>query len=59
MAQAAVGEGLPFDPLPFAQDRLAATEVDVGWGEVAQALVGASMIVVSDKGAHLRLERAG
>lgn len=35
MAQAAVHEGLAFDPRPFTQDRLAAAEVDVGRGEVA------------------------
>jgi hypothetical protein len=58
MQQAAAGQRLSFDPLPFEQDRLAATEVDVSRGEIAQALVSTSMVVVLDKGADLRLESA-
>ena len=58
MQQAAVGEGLPFDPRPFEQDRLTTTEVDVSRGEIAQALMSAGVVVVLDKGAHLRLESA-
>ena len=46
MQQAAVGQGLSFDPLPFEQDRLPTTEVDVSRGEIAEALVVALVIVV-------------
>ena len=56
--QAAVGEGLSFDPLPFEQDGLTTTEVEVSRGEIAQALMSAGVVVVLDKGAHLRLESA-
>lgn len=57
--QAPGGEGLFLDPFPFGQDGLAATEVDVSRCEVAQALVGAGMVVVLDEGCDLRLERPG
>ena len=59
MQQAAVGEGLSFDAFPFKQNRLTATEVDVGWGKIVQALMGAGLVVVLDKGANLCLELAG
>src|SRR3954451_19190004 len=58
MQQAAVGEGLSFDPLPFEQDRLPASKVDVGGGEVVEALVSARVIVVRHTGPHLRLQIA-
>src|SRR3712207_878776 len=58
MQQAAAGEGLSFDPLPFEQDRLTTTEVDVGRGEMAQALMSAGVVVVLHKGADLRLQIA-
>ena len=56
--QAAAAQGLSFDPLSFEQDRLATTEVDVGRGEIAQALVGAGLVVVLDKSTDLCLESA-
>src|ERR1700712_5735896 len=59
MAQAAIGEGLTLDPCALAQDVLAAAEVDVGRGEVAQALVSPEMVVVLDEGGHTRLQFAG
>ena len=59
MAQAAIHEGLALDPRPLAQDGLAAAEVDVGRGEVAQALVSPSMVVVLDEGGNPRLQLAG
>lgn len=58
MAQAAIGEGLALDPCALAQDRLAAAEGDVGRGEVAQALVSPSVVVVLDKGGNPRLQFA-
>ena len=49
-AKAAVGEGLTLDPRPLLQDGLAAAEVDVGRGEVAQASVSPEMLVTLDEG---------
>ncbi len=50
MVQAAVLDGLVFDASPFGQDGFAAPKVDVGWGEVADALVVAMGVVVADEG---------
>ena len=47
--QAAVGDGLSFDPFSFCQNGWAASEVDVGRGEVVDALVVAAVIVQSDE----------
>ena len=49
MKQASRFDGLPFDPFPLFQDGLAATEVDIGRGEVLQALVIAPVVVMIDK----------
>jgi hypothetical protein len=57
--QAPLLDGLALAGFTFAQDGLAAAEVDVGRGETVQALVVALMIVVLDEGFDLRLERAG
>ena len=59
MAQAAIGEDLTLNPCALAQDVLAAAEVDVGKGEIAQALVSPEMVVVLDEGGHTRLQFAG
>ena len=56
MQQASSGDGLSFDPFPFDEDGLAASEVDIGRCEVAQALVVAQMIVVGDEGSDLGFE---
>jgi len=37
--QAAIGHGLSFNPFPFDQNGLASPEVDVGGGQVADALM--------------------
>src|SRR5664279_4787086 len=58
MQQASVCDGPSFDPFPLHEDYLAASEVDVGRREVAQALVVTPMIVVSDEGSDLGLEVA-
>ena len=50
MVQAAVLDGLQFDASPFGQDGFAATEVDVGWGQVADAFVVTVVVVVVDEG---------
>ena len=49
MVQAAVLDGLVFDASPFGQDGFAATEVDVGWGQVAYAFVVTVVVVVVDE----------
>src|SRR3954471_12379601 len=59
MLQAAVGDGLAFDPFAFEEDGLAAPDVDVGRGEIAKALMVAAMIVVLDEGRDLAFEIAG
>ena len=53
MQQASGGDGLSFDPFPFDEDCLAAPEVDVGGGQIADALVVTQVIVVGDEGADL------
>ncbi len=59
MLQAPMLDGLAFDLLPFQQDDVAASEVDVGGREIAQALVIALLIVIRDEGLDLGLEIAG
>ena len=39
MQQASSGDGLSFDPFPLDEDGLAASEVDIGRCQVAQAVV--------------------
>jgi hypothetical protein len=41
--QAATGDGLSFDPLSFNEDGLTPAEVDVGRGEIVEALVVAGL----------------
>ena len=54
--QASVLDGLSFDPFSFKQDGLAASEVDVGRGEIGDALVVSQVIVVGDEVADLGFE---
>jgi hypothetical protein len=56
--QAAVGDGLSFDPFPFDQNGLATSEIDVGGRQIADAFVIAQVIVVSDEGLDLGFEIA-
>ncbi len=49
VVQAALSDGFSFDPLTFEQDCLAAPEVDVGRGEIVEALVVSAMIVMLDE----------
>src|ERR1700732_4132799 len=56
--QAAVGDGLSFDPFPFDQNGLAPPEVDVGGRQVGDALVISQVIVVGDEGLDLGFEFA-
>ena len=59
MLQATAGDSLSFDPLSFCQDGWSASEVDVGRGEIVDALVVSAVIVVSDEGLDLGFEVAG
>ena len=58
MLQAPVGNGLSLDPLSFYQDTGAVPEVDVGWGEIVDAVVVTATVVVVDKGGDLGFEIA-
>ena len=50
MLQAPMLDGLSFDPFSFQQDGLAPPEVDVGRGQIVQALMIAVVVVVGDEG---------
>ena len=58
MAQAAVSDGQFLDLVPRLEDGLAAAEVDVGGGQVAEAFVVATVVVVVDEGGDGGLELA-
>ena len=49
MLQTPVGDGLSFDPFSLCQDGGPTTEVDVGRGEIVDALVVAAVVVVVDE----------
>ena len=56
--QPTVLDGLAFDPFSFQQDGLTAPEVDVGRGEIVDALVIAPVVVVRDERIDLSFEIA-
>ena len=56
MVQASVLDGLSFDPFSFTQDGLTVSEVDVGRGEIGDALMVSQVIVVSDEATDLGFE---
>ena len=56
--QATVLHGFAFDPFSFQQDGLASPEVDVGRGEIIDALVIAPVVVVRDERIDLSFEIA-
>src|SRR5450759_3921957 len=56
MLQASILDCVAFDPFPFQEDCLTASEVDVGRRHIAQALVIAPMIVVIDEPANAGLK---
>ena len=58
MKQAALFDGFAFDPFPFQRDDIAMPEVDVGGGEIAEALMVAAVVVVLDEGRNLSLKIA-
>ena len=57
--QPTVLHSLAFDPFSFQQDGLIAPEVDVGRGEIVDALVIAPVVVVRDECIDLSFEIAG
>lgn len=59
MVQAPLFDGFSFDPFRFQHDGVAASEVDIGRCEIAEALVISAMIVVLDEGVDLGLKVAG
>jgi hypothetical protein len=59
MHQASCCDCLSFDPFPFDEDGLAASEVDVSRRQIAEALVVSAMIVVGDEVADAGFEVAG
>jgi hypothetical protein len=58
VVQASVLDGVSFDPFSFQEDGLATSEVDVGRGQIGDALVVPQMVVVGDEVADLGLELA-
>ena len=56
VVQAALFDGVSFDPFAFEQDGLAASEVDVGRSEIVEALVVSPMIVMLDESRDLGFE---
>jgi hypothetical protein len=52
-------DGFAFDPFSFQQDGLTASEVDVGWGKIVDALVIAPVVVVRDERIDLGFEVTG
>src|SRR6478735_10243552 len=56
MVQASVLDGLSFDPFSFKQDGLTASEVDIGRGEIGDALMVSQVIVMSDEAADVGFE---
>ena len=59
MLQASVCDGCSLDALPLGEDSVGSAEVDVGRGQVAQALMIADLVIVLDEGADLPFEIAG
>src|ERR1700746_988660 len=58
MLQAPVGDSWSVEPLSLAQDGGAASDVDVGVGEIVDALVVAAVVVVVDERGDLGFEIA-
>jgi hypothetical protein len=56
--QAAVGDGLALDLFAFEKDGFAAPKVDVGGGDVAEALVIPVVVLVLDEGCDLTFKIA-
>ena len=59
MLQAAVCDGCTLDAFTLDEDCLGPAEVDVGQGEVVEALVITDVVIVLDEGVDLLFEIAG
>src|SRR5271157_3975282 len=59
MLQAAVGDGLAFDPFAFEEDAFGPSKIDVSGREIVEALVISGVIVPLDEGGDLPFEVAG
>ena len=59
MLQAAVCDGCTLDAFTLDEDYLGPAEVDVGRGEIVEALVIADVVVVLDEGVDQLFEIAG
>src|SRR5271170_3785381 len=59
VVQAAVGDGLLFNPFSFCQNCRTSAAVGVGRGEVVDALVVSAVVVVGDERRDLGFEVAG
>jgi hypothetical protein len=59
MLQASVCDSCSLDALSLSEDRLGPAKVDVGRGEVIEALVIADVVVVLDEGVNLPFEITG
>jgi hypothetical protein len=56
---AALFDGVSFDQAPCIEDFLASSEVDIGRGEIVQALMMTSVVVVFDEGCDSALQITG
>src|SRR4029077_4224579 len=59
MVQASVLDGLSFDTFSFKHDGLTGPEVDIGRGEIGDALMRSQAIVMSDEAADVGFEITG
>ena len=59
MLQAAVGDGLAFDPFAFEEDAFGPSKIDVTGREIVEALVISGVIVPLDEDGDLPFEVAG
>lgn len=58
MLQATIVDCKLFDPFPFLQNGLTSSEVDIRRGEIVQALMQSSKIVIVNEGVDLLLQFA-
>jgi hypothetical protein len=57
--QAAIGDGLSFDPFSFGQNDVAPSKIGLRRRQIANALVVSAVVVVVDERRDLRFEIAG
>ena len=59
MLQATICDRLAFERFAFEENGLIPTEVDIGWGQLVEALVMSSMSLAFDERRDLAFEFAG